>query len=243
MEQPMCALPPSGREKWASMARSTPGEESLASALDDPRPGGQQPQQADRVAAHVHGGAAGQGELVADVALLATAGAEKATSTSLMLPSSPERHDLHQALGQRVVLVVEGLHHHHTRVAVVRLGHGPGLVGVGRERLLAQDVLAGLQGGDRPVPVQAVGERVVDGVDVGVVHQLGVAVEDPGNALLVGEFLGACRRSRAATAVTTAPPVRRAGLTSAWGAMRAAPRIPILSTRRSPGCGPGGQGQ
>ncbi len=32
MEHPMWALPPSGSEKWASMARSTPGEESFASA-------------------------------------------------------------------------------------------------------------------------------------------------------------------------------------------------------------------
>ena len=32
MEHPMWALPPSVREKWASMARSTPGEDSLASA-------------------------------------------------------------------------------------------------------------------------------------------------------------------------------------------------------------------
>ena len=42
-------------------------------------------------------------------------------------------------------------------------------------------------------------------------------------------------RSRAATAVTRRRPVRLAGLTRAVGAMRAAPRIPILSTRRSPG--------
>ena len=39
MEQPMWALPPSGREKWASMARSTPGEDSLASALITRGPG------------------------------------------------------------------------------------------------------------------------------------------------------------------------------------------------------------
>src|ERR1700722_7279964 len=30
MEQPMWALPPSGSEKWAAMARSTPGGDSLA---------------------------------------------------------------------------------------------------------------------------------------------------------------------------------------------------------------------
>ncbi len=39
MEHPMWARPPSGREKWASMARSTPGEDSLASALMTRGPG------------------------------------------------------------------------------------------------------------------------------------------------------------------------------------------------------------
>jgi len=32
IEQPMCAVPPSESEKRASMARSTPGDDSLASA-------------------------------------------------------------------------------------------------------------------------------------------------------------------------------------------------------------------
>ena len=39
MEQRMRAVPPSGREKRASMARSTPAEDSLALALDHPGPG------------------------------------------------------------------------------------------------------------------------------------------------------------------------------------------------------------
>ena len=196
MEQPMWALPPSGSEKWASMARSTPGEESFASALIDPRPGSQQAQQADRVAAHVHGGAAGQGQLVADVTLLPQRGREGHVDLGDVAELA-RADDLHQALGERVVLVVEGLHHDHTWVAVGRLGHGPGLVGVGGEGLLAQDVLAGPQGGDRPVPVEAVGQRVVDGVDLGVLDQRRVAVQDTRNALLTGEFGGplavACR--------------------------------------------------
>ena len=117
-------------------------------------------------------------------------GAEKATSMLVMLPSSPERTISTRRLAQRVVLVVEGLHHHQTRVAVDGLGHGPGLVGVGREGLLAQDVLAGPQGGDRPVAVQPVREGVVDGVDVGVVDQFGVRVQHPGDVVLRGECLG-----------------------------------------------------
>ena len=171
------------------------GGGELCLGPDHPRPGGQQAQQADRVAAHVHGGAAGQGQLVADVALLPQRGREGHVDLGDVAQLA-RADDLHQALGQRVVLVVEGLHDDHAWVAVVRLRHGSGLVGVGRERLLAQDVLAGLEGGDGPVPVQAVGERVVDGVDLGVVHQLFVAAQDAGNALLAGEFGGALAVAR-----------------------------------------------
>ena len=73
---------------------------------------------------------------------------------------------------------------------LIDLGHRPGLVGVGREGLLAQHVLARLDGGDRPVAVQPVGERVVDGVDVRVGDHGGVGVQDPGDAVLAGEGLG-----------------------------------------------------
>jgi hypothetical protein len=76
MEQRTRAVPPSGSEKRASMARSTPGEESLADGAGDPGPGGQQAQQRDRVAAHVHHGPAGQVELVADVTRLGQGGRE-----------------------------------------------------------------------------------------------------------------------------------------------------------------------
>ena len=196
MEQPTWALPPSGSEKWASMARSTPGEESFASALITLGPRDEEAQEADRVAAHVHGGASGQCQLVADVALFPERGGERhvdpADVAQLARP-----HDLHQAPAQRVVLVVEGLHHHPTGGAVVRLGHSPGLVGVGGERLLAQDVFAGLEGGDGPVPVEAVGEGVVDGVDLGVLDQFRVTAQDAGNALFTGKLRGsavvACR--------------------------------------------------
>ena len=44
----------------------------------------------------------------------------------------------------------------------VDLGHGEG------ERLLAQDVLAGPGGPDRPLGVEVVRQRDVDGVDLGV---------------------------------------------------------------------------
>ena len=175
------------------------GGGELGLGADHPGPGGEQAEEADRVAAHVHGGAAGQGQLVADVALLPQRGREGDVDLGDVAQLA-RADDLDQALGQGVVLVVEGLHDHQPGVAVVRLRHGPGLVGVGGERLLAQDVLAGLEGGDGPVPVQAVGEGVVDGVDVGVVDQLLVAADDAGNALLAGELrrpvLGVAGRHR-----------------------------------------------
>ena len=107
-------------------------------------------------------------------------GAENATSMFGDVAELAGAHDLDQSLGEGVVFVVEGLHHHQTWVAVDDLGHGPGLVGVGGEGLLAQDVLAGPQRGDGPVAVQPVGEGVVDGVDVGVRDELGVGVQRPG---------------------------------------------------------------
>ena len=171
------------------------GGGELGLGADDARPRGQQPEQADRIATHVHGGATGQGKLVANVTLLPQRGREGHVDLGDVAEFAGA-DDLHQALGERVVLVVEGLHDDHTWVAAGRLGHGPGLVGVGREGLLAQHVLAGPQRRNRPVPVQAVGERVVDGVDLGVLHQRRVAVQDAGNALLTGEFRRPLRVAR-----------------------------------------------
>ena len=54
---------------------------------------------------------------------------------------------------------------------VGRLDHPFRVRGRQRERLLAQDVLAGLRGGDRPIHVHVVGQRDVDRVDVGVRQQ------------------------------------------------------------------------
>ena len=172
------------------------GGGELRLGADDTRPRSQQAQQADRVATHVHRGATGQGKLIADVTLLPQRRREGDVDPGDVAELA-RADDLHQPLGERVVLVVEGLHDDHTWVAAGRLGHGPGLVGVGREGLLAQHVLAGPQRGDRPVPVEAVGEGVVHGVDLGVLDHRGVAVQDPRNALLAGEFGGplavACR--------------------------------------------------
>jgi hypothetical protein len=71
---------------------------------------------------------------------------------------------------QRVVAIVEGLHQRPPR-RPRGVGHSPGLVGVGRHRLFAQHRLAGLQGADGPFGVQAVGQGIVDGLDIRVVEQ------------------------------------------------------------------------
>ena len=161
----------------------------LGLRADHPGPGRQQAQQADRVAPHVHGGAAGERELIADVAALPQRRRERDVDLRDVAELS-RAHDLHQSLGEGVVLVVEGLHHDQTGIGVGHLDHGPRLVRVGREGLLAQHVLAGPQGGHRPVAVEPVRERVVDGVDVGVLDQLRVRAQDPGNALLSSKLLG-----------------------------------------------------
>ena len=57
--------------------------------------------------------------------------------------------------------------------------HRHGVGGGGSQRLLAQHVLAGRGRALHPKPVQAVGERNVDGVDRGVVEQLGVRAIGP----------------------------------------------------------------
>ena len=65
---------------------------------------------------------------------------------------------------QGVVPPVERLHHHAPR-ARRHLRHLPRLRLVGRERLLAEHVLAGLERPDRPLGVEAVGQGVVHGRD------------------------------------------------------------------------------
>ena len=56
-------------------------------------------------------------------------------------------------------------------IAVGRRGHRLGFGGVRGERLLAQDVLTGRDRLQRPLRVQRVRQRVVDGVDLGIGEQ------------------------------------------------------------------------
>ena len=152
-------------ERSAAAAGPRPGKGGHGSAsapVTDGQVPAQQPQAVDRVAAAVHQRAAGQVEVVPDVARVLDGEARPA----LHVPHRPQLGDeLAQAARQRVVAIVHGLHHDQAggRGGLRDLRR---LAGVGRERLLAQHVLPGLDRPQRPRPVQRVRQRVVNGVDV-----------------------------------------------------------------------------
>jgi len=90
-----------------------------------------------------------------------------------------------------VVAVVEGVHQYQPGVAG-GVRHLTGLGGVAGQGLFAQHVLARGERFQGPLVVHGDGERVVDGVDVGVVDHGLVAVLHGVDALVRGEGLGAC---------------------------------------------------
>jgi hypothetical protein len=94
-----------------------------------------------------------------------------------------------------VVAVHERLHQNETGLvrAIERLLD---LRRVTRVRLLAQDVLAGRERSQRPLVVEAVRQRVVDGVDVGIVEELLVGAVRPRNRVLERVRLRAKRIAR-----------------------------------------------
>ena len=116
----------------------------------------------------------------------------------------PRGDDLLDAQSKRMVAIVKGLHHHPIRCGG-QFGDLAGLGGIGGERLFAQHVLAGLERGPSPPAVQAVGQRVVDSVQIRVGDQRLVTVVHPSDVVLGGKGLSA-RTSRAATAATTTSP-------------------------------------
>ena len=135
MEQWTVAVWPLGKASSASMARSISGLWSLAVA-DTTRGllAAEQPGPVDHVGAHVHHGPAGQVGLVADVRLVGDGGAQPRLDVA-DLPELAAVDDLAHPVGQRVVAVVEGLHHHQAVPLggpVGRRRHPLGLGGVGR---------------------------------------------------------------------------------------------------------------
>jgi hypothetical protein len=85
-------------------------------------------------------------------------------------PMRPLRTMIARAQPARV-----GAHHgrllHEPAAALARLYELAGLA-ASRDGLLAQHVLAGFQRADRPRHVQVVGQRIVDGIDLGIGQQL-----------------------------------------------------------------------
>jgi polyphosphate kinase 2 len=149
--------------------------------------GAEHPDAVDRVAPRVHGGAPGQVEPVPDVG----EPGQREAQGGLHVPELTELagHDLLHPAGQRVVAVVERLHHHPA-------GRPRGVGDLGRfglvrgERLLAQHVLARGEGPQRPRGVQRVRQRVVDRVHVGIGDQGLVRLVHHGDAVLGGEPAG-----------------------------------------------------
>jgi hypothetical protein len=87
------------------------------------------------------------------------------------------------------VQVVEALQDGHPgrRGGVADLG---GLGGVAGRRLLGQHVPAGGDGGQVPGDVEAVGQRVVDDLDLGVGDHVGIGADDPLDPVGGGERPG-----------------------------------------------------
>ena len=140
------------------------------------------------VRADVHRGTAGEIVLVADVGELGEWEAECGLH-ALDGAELAALDDLAHAHGERVVPVVERLHHDEAG-ARRNGGNLLGFVRVRGERLLAQHVLACLERGDRPLRVEPVGQRVVDRVDLGIGEERGVRVVHRRNSVLRRELIG-----------------------------------------------------
>ena len=120
----------------------------------------------DHVAADVHERAAADVGAVADVGGVDVEVAE-AAGHGAKFADALAGEELAEAEPLRVRADHEGLADLDAG-AVADGEQGAGFGGGHGEGLLAEDVLAGFGGLDRPLNVQVVGERVVDGVDVGV---------------------------------------------------------------------------
>ena len=132
------------------------------------RPGGVQ-----HVAAHVVGGAAaGVPREDGGVRLVARIERERARDAPYLADLAGP-HDLVQPVVPRVVAVHERLGQHDPG-GVGRIDHLLRLAGGDRERLLAQDVLAGGDRRQHPLAVQEVGQRDVHDIDGRVGEQLAV---------------------------------------------------------------------
>ena len=97
----------------------------------------------------------------------------------------PDVDELADRQPRGVEAVHERLHEAHS----CGIAGGDHALGLGRghgQRLLAQDVLAGPGRRHRPLRVEVVRQRDVDGVDVGIGEQCLVRSVDPGDAVTFG---------------------------------------------------------
>ena len=114
----------------------------------------------------------------------------KAARTTRSVADRPAVDELLQLRGLRVVAVHERLHENPAR-AVGGVEGALDLLGPPVERLLAEDVLAGLERAHRPLDVKRVRQRDVDRLDVGVREQRLVAPVGALDPVLARVRLGA----------------------------------------------------
>ena len=175
------------------------------------RPLGRQQQRRQAVDADVEQRAAAHRRRPAVVRLVAQNPGE-GRPREPQLAQAARAEDLGEALRSRVERRHVGLEQQHAG-GVARRRHRARLEGGGGQRLLAQHVLAGLGGLDRPLGVEAVGERDVDGFHVGIAQDLVVGPKDP-----LGAEVARTRRRE-----TTRWPRRPAGTTDPRRAPAAPP--------------------
>ncbi len=144
----------------------------------------------DRIAPGVHRRATGERVVVADVGELRQ-GEAQGRFHPLERPQFARGNDLLNAQSQRMVAVMERLHHDPVRLRG-EFGDLTGFGGVGGERLFAQHMFSGAQCGSDPPAVQAVRQRNVDRVEVRVGDQRFVAFVHPGDTVLRSK--GLCTR-------------------------------------------------
>jgi hypothetical protein len=155
---------------------------------------GEQSRPVDAVAADVHQRPSVQLGERTDVRLVLEHEAERSADE----PHPAERalrDQFGDAVRLRVVAVHERLHQDEAGLvrAIERLVH---LCRVPRVGLLAQHVLAGVERSHRPLVVEAVRQRVVDSVDVGIVEELLVGAVRSRNRMLERVRLRAQRLAR-----------------------------------------------
>ena len=189
---------------------STPSPPAHLLGADRERLAGEQPRGADAVAADVHQRAALERRLQAHVAGTLEQEGERC-------PDQAQLADLLEQLDEPARLRVVAPHERlgeHEAAALGGVERARDVVGVTRQRLLAEHVPAGLQRAQRPLDVERVRQRDVDRLDVRIGEQRLVGAVRTWNAERPRLSLGARAVARAdrddLDAATPGAPPRRA---------------------------------